>query len=78
MEKIARILLVNGVATITIKGSAKSSVDSKRDGVEMMLTNDGVFVTYEHKGKKERQLVPKGMYYNVQYEPEEISKSKAK
>lgn len=77
--KPVRILLVNGIATVNLRGSVKTSLDDKKDEVELSHCDYGINVDYMEKGVSRRQLIPNGCFSNVLYAPDpknmKVSKS---
>lgn len=80
--KVYRVMLTSGEATVNLRGSVRSSLDTVNDKVEMELDEVGVWVTYTEVDKdpasatvgqqiKRGQLVPAGKYSNALFDPVE-------
>jgi hypothetical protein len=76
-RKVKRFSLINGVSTINLGGSVRSSVDSgseyfKQYNMKMFRTELGITVLYDGpNGQALEQEVPNGTFHNVLYDVEE-------
>lgn len=68
MKKPVRVLLINGIATVNLRGHVKTSLDIAKDDVELSHDQFGVWVSYKDKTKEKLQLIPNGCFSNVLFE----------